>query len=134
MRRLVNEARVARMATVDPRERPHLVPVVFALDGDTLLSSVDQKPKSEGELQRIRNIRSHPAVTVLVDHYEEDWPKLWWVRMRGIGRVVEGGGERDRALTLLRAKYEQYVTMPPQGPTIAVDIEEWRGWSWLPVQ
>ncbi len=134
MRRLVAEARVARVATIDPRGRPHLVPFVFVLDGDTLYSSVDQKPKADRELQRLRNIRAHPEVAVLVDHYEEDWPRLWWVRMRGTGRVIEVGPERDRALWLLAEKYQQYATMPPQGPAIAVDVGEWRGWSWRPLQ
>jgi PPOX class probable F420-dependent enzyme len=134
MRRLVAEARVARLATIDPRGRPHLVPFVFVLDGDTLYSSVDQKPKADRELQRLRNIRAHPEVAVLVDHYEEDWPRLWWVRMRGRGRVIEVGPERDRALSLLAEKYQQYATMPPQGPAIAVDVGEWRGWSWRPLQ
>jgi PPOX class probable F420-dependent enzyme len=134
MRRLVAEARVARLATIDPRGRPHLVPFVFVLDDDTLYSSVDQKPKADRELQRIRNIRTHPEVAVLVDHYVEDWPRLWWVRLRGRGRVIEAGPERDRALLLLAGKYEQYTTAPPPGPAIAVDVEEWRGWSWRPLQ
>ena len=76
-------ARVARLATTDPDGRPHLVPIVFALDGDTLYSAVDRKPKRSQTLRRIENARARPDVTILVDHYEEDWSRLWWIRVRG---------------------------------------------------
>jgi PPOX class probable F420-dependent enzyme len=126
---------VATIATVDPDGRPNLVPIVFVLDGDTLYSSVDAKPKASPRLRRVDNIRADPErVAVLVDHYEEDWPTLWWVRLRGRGRVLESGQERDRAQQLLREKYTQYEDMPPQGEVLAVDVTEWRGWSWRPVE
>jgi len=135
MRRLVAGARVARMATIDPDGRPHLVPLVFALDGETLYSSIDDKPKRTPRLRRLANLRANPdLVTVLVDHYEEAWPEVWWVRLRGTGRVVEEGPERDRGLALLAERYPQYRDMPPQGAVIALDITEWRGWSWRPLQ
>jgi PPOX class probable F420-dependent enzyme len=135
MRRLVGEARIARLATVDPDGRPNLVPVVFVLQGDTLYSSVDAKPKGTGRLRRLQNLERDPrAVAVLVDHYEENWPALWWVRLRGSARILEDGPERRRALGLLNAKYEQYRDMPPQGSVLAVDVDEWRGWSWGPVE
>lgn len=135
MRRLAAGARTARIATIDPDGRPNLVPIVFVVDGDTLYSSVDAKPKTGARLRRLDNIESHPeGVAVLVDHYEEDWPTLWWVRLRGRGRVLDSGPERDRAQDLLRRKYSQYDDMPPQGEVLAVDVTEWRGWSWRPVE
>jgi PPOX class probable F420-dependent enzyme len=135
MRRLVGEARIARLATVDPDGRPNLVPVVFVLRGDTFYSSVDAKPKGTVRLRRLQNLERDPrAVAVLVDHYVEDWPALWWVRLRGSARILEDGPERRRALELLNAKYEQYRDMPPQGSVLAVDVDEWRGWSWGPVE
>jgi PPOX class probable F420-dependent enzyme len=131
MRRLVASARSARVATVDPDGRPNLVPIVFVVQGDTLYSSVDAKPKESPELRRLANIRDRPeGIAVLVDHYEEDWPTLWWVRLRGRGRVLTGGPEREGALELLRQKYPQYRDMPTQGDVLAVDVAEWRGWSW----
>ena len=82
-----------------------------------------------------RSIRANPdRVTVLVDHYEDDWPTVWWVRLRGIGRILEEGDERDRGLRLLAEKYPQYRDMPPQGSVIALDLTEWRGWSWRSLQ
>jgi PPOX class probable F420-dependent enzyme len=122
-------ARVARLATTDPDGRPHLVPIVFALDGETLYSAVDRKPKRSLRLRRIENARARPDVTVLVDHYEEDWSRLWWTRLRGRARVLDGGDEHDRALELLAEKYPQYRSEPPSGPVLAVDVTEVRTWS-----
>jgi PPOX class probable F420-dependent enzyme len=122
-------ARVARLATTDPDGRPHLVPIVFALDGDTLYSTVDRKRKRSSKLRRIENARARPDVTILVDHYDEDWSLLWWIRLRGRARVLDEGDERERALGLLADKYPQYREEPPDGPVLAVDVTETRDWS-----
>jgi PPOX class probable F420-dependent enzyme len=122
-------ARIARLATTDPDGRPHLVPIVFAIEGDTLYSAVDRKPKTSRTLRRIENARVRPDVTILVDHYEENWGRLWWIRLRGRARVLDDGDERTRALELLRAKYEQYRAEPPDGPVLAVDIDAVREWK-----
>lgn len=120
-------ARVARLATVDPQGRPHVVPIVFALEGDTLYTAVDDKPKRTRDLQRLRNIEASPRVEVLIDHYDEDWSRLWWVRLRGTARIVE-----DRhGMDLLRAKYPQYREAE-LGPVIAVEIEDRREWTSSP--
>jgi PPOX class probable F420-dependent enzyme len=121
-------ARVARLATTDADGRPHLVPIVFAIDGDTLYSAVDRKPKRSRRLRRIENARARADVTVLVDHYEDDWSRLWWIRLRGSARVLDDGSERERALALLRDKYPQYVVEPPEGPVLAIDVTERREW------
>jgi PPOX class probable F420-dependent enzyme len=125
----VSKARVARLATRDVGGRLHLVPVCFVLDGDTLYSAVDAKPKRSRALRRLENVRADPDVTVLVDEYTEDWSALWWVRLRGRGRVLESEEERDRAAGLLRAKYPQYAGDPLDGPVLAIEIDEWSGWS-----
>lgn len=129
MRRKLEEARVARLATVDPAGRPHLVPITFALIEDLLVSAVDEKPKRTRRLQRLENVRTNPLVTVLVDHYEDDWSRLWWVRVRGDAEVHEGGPERDRALEALAAKYPVYRERPPLGPAILIETQDWLGWS-----
>jgi len=122
-------ARVARLATTDPDGRPHLVPIVFAIEGDTLYSAVDRKPKRSRKLRRIENARARPDVTILVDHYEEEWSGLWWIRLRGRARVLDEGEERAHALALLSAKYEQYRSEPPDGAVLAVDVTEVREWT-----
>jgi PPOX class probable F420-dependent enzyme len=128
VRRRVADSRVARLATLDADGRPHLVPITFVLVEETLYSAVDAKPKRSRTLRRIENARRRPDVTVLVDHYDDDWTRLWWVRLRGRARVLEAGDEAERALTLLVAKYEQYQHAAPGLPVLAVDIDEWRGW------
>ncbi|HSZ04857.1 MAG TPA: TIGR03668 family PPOX class F420-dependent oxidoreductase [Solirubrobacteraceae bacterium] len=121
-------ARVARLATVDAHGRPHLVPIVFALAGETIYSVVDAKPKRTTELRRLRNVSSNPYVSVLVDHYDDaDWSALWWVRADGVARVLEltEPGARD-AVRLLA---ERYPRQRATGPVLAIDIERWSGWS-----
>jgi PPOX class probable F420-dependent enzyme len=128
MRARVTEARVARLATVAGDGSPHLVPCCFALERDVVYSAVDGKPKSTLALRRLANLRANPRASLLVDHYAEDWSTLWWVRLDGNGRVIEAGKERDAALSLLAAKYDQYRIERPIGPVVAIDIATWRGW------
>ena len=98
------------------------------LVGDIVYSAVDAKPKSTLALQRLRNLAAHPVASLVVDHYEEDWTRLWWVRVDGSARVLEAGPERDRAIDALAAKYVQYLEVPPPGAVVALDVEAWRGW------
>ena len=128
MRRLSN-SRVARLATVDQDGRPHIVPIVFALDADTLYFAVDAKPKKTTNLKRLKNIAANPAVSVLVDHYEDDWTKLWWVRADGTARVVTDSVEAEHAIDLLAHKYEQHRLSRPSGPVVAIHVDSVIGWS-----
>ena len=120
-------AEVARLASVDERGRPHIVPIVFALAGETLYSVVDAKPKRTTELRRLHNVRANPHVAALVDHYEQDWDALWWARADGTGRVLDtGAAEAREALVLLAARHPQQRAL---GAVLAVDVERWSGWS-----
>ena len=129
MRSRLEEARVGRLATADAKGRPHVVPITFAVDADALYFAVDAKPKRSTDLKRLRNIAANPAGSVLVDHYEDDWERLWWVRVDGTARVVADPAQADSALALLAAKYEQYRGTPPPGPVVRVDIGRISGWS-----
>ena len=120
---LVASARVARLATVNPGLGVDVVPITFALlEGDRLVSIVDQKPKSTTRLRRLANIRAHPGVTVLVDHYEDDWERLWWVRVRGTATVITDGPAFDEAVVALTDRYPQYAAAPPPGPVVEVRV------------
>jgi PPOX class probable F420-dependent enzyme len=121
-------ARVARLATASADARPHLIPIVFAVARDVLYTAVDAKPKRSTSLRRLANIAANPAVAVLVDHYEDDWTRLWWARADGTARIAEAE-EAATALRLLTARYSTYDALPPPGPVIAVDVERWSGWS-----
>jgi PPOX class probable F420-dependent enzyme len=121
-------ARVARLATADGAGRPHLVPVAFAVAGDTIYSAVDAKPKRTKALRRLANVRANPAVSLLVDHWdEEDWARLWWARADGRGRVLgPEDPEARRAVELLRRRYPRQRA---DGEVLAVEVERWSGWS-----
>ena len=93
-----------------------------------MYSAVDDKPKTTVALQRLRNLTTNPAATLLADHYDEDWTALWWIRLDGVGRVITDGREHQRAVALLCGKCEHYRQLPPTGPVIAVDIARWSAW------
>lgn len=119
---------VARLATVNARGIPHLVPVVFALDSDTIYTAVDAKPKTTQRLRRLTNIESNPAVGLLVDHYDDDWTRLWWVRADGDASIARDGGSLDTGYRLLRAKYPQYQSVSLNGPVIVITVRRWASW------
>lgn len=121
-------ARVARLATVTTAGRPHIVPIVFAVAGDTVYTAVDAKPKSTTALRRLANIGANPEVAVLADFYDENWSRLWWVRADGVARTVTGDEQR-RGLELLTARYSVYVTQPPPGPVLTIEVTRWSGWA-----
>lgn len=129
LRQRVGSARVARLATVDPDGRPHLVPVCFVLLGDVIYHAVDEKPKRHGRLRRLANIQATGHTCLLIDEYEEDWSKLWWTRLDGPGRLVDDPAEAAAARAALIAKYPQYVERPPAGPVVAVAVTRWSAWS-----
>ena len=134
MRRRFAAASVAHLATVGPDGHPHIVPVCFALEDATLYFAVDSKPKRTTNLKRLRNIAANPAVSVLVDHYEDDWSRLWWVRLDGAARVLTDAAEMLRAMDLLAARYSQYRANAPAGPVVEVVVAGVTGWSasWPP--
>lgn len=131
-RRRFATARVARLATVRPDGAPHLVPVVFAVVGATVYSAVDAKPKRPGrQLQRLVNLRAEPRCSLLVDHYDDDWARLWWARADGRARVVEAVPDHP-GIVALRQRYRPYADTGPRGPLIEVEVERWTGWAAAP--
>jgi PPOX class probable F420-dependent enzyme len=121
---------VVRLATTDEVGRPHIVVTTFAVDGDRIYTAVDAKPKRTRDLKRLRNIRAHPYVAVLADHYEDDWTRLWWVRADATAEVLRDPAAMARPIALLRERYPQYRDSPPEGPVIAVAVERWTGWAY----
>lgn len=122
-------ARVARLATVGADGAPHVVPCCHALVGEVVYTAVDDvKPKGSLALRRLDNLRAEPRASLLVDHYDDDWSKLWWVRIDGSARLLDAGAERAFALDALAGKYEQYAGARPPGTVIALDITRWSTW------
>ena len=129
-RRRLADSRVAYLATVRANGRPHVVPIVFAVEGDTVYSIADPKPKEALDLLRHRNIRANPGVSLLVDAYDETWGRLWWVRVDGTATVLDAGTERNTTIRLLIAKYPQYETLSdPFGAATVISVERVTSWT-----
>jgi PPOX class probable F420-dependent enzyme len=132
-RRFLELVRVAHLATAGPDAAPHLVPVCFCLDHNTIFITVDEKPKrGDIPLKRIRNIQQNPAVAVTVDRWDEDWTRLAWIMLRGRAALLHDGEEHDAAQHQLRLRYPQYhaMNLAPL-PVIAVRIKRVTAWGAL---
>jgi PPOX class probable F420-dependent enzyme len=132
VRAKLKSARVARLATLDSRRRPHQIPICFAIYGNVFYSAIDRKPKrvASNRLARIKNITKTPQIALLVDHYDEDWSRLWYVLVRGEAKLVSSSAERKRALQLLRAKYPQYKSDMLQDDAPVLRITPVRVTAW----
>lgn len=119
---------VARLATVGPGG-PRIVPITFTLVADRIVTAIDDKPKTTTRLRRLTDIANNPRVAVLVDHYEDDWTRLWWVRADGVAEVLTAGTAFEAGLDQLAAKYPHYRESRPTGPVIAVTVTQWSGWE-----
>ena len=123
---------IAMLATVGPDGAPHVVPVVFAVhnagDQAVVYTAVDAKRKTTRRLQRLTNIEANPRVSMLVDHYDEDWTQLWWVRADGLAEIHHSGDEMAVGYALLRRKYVQYQRLALDGPVVTVTVARWSSW------
>jgi PPOX class probable F420-dependent enzyme len=135
LREKLEKARVARLATLDKRCEPHIVPICFAYDGNVFYTAIDHKPKrvTPERLARMRNIAANTSVALLIDEYKEDWTQLWYILIRGQAKVIplRGGKERARAMRKLRAKYPQYSeeVLPNDAPIIRITPERTTFWG-----
>ena len=129
-RRRFAAAPVARLATITPDGHPHIVPITFAVEGDRIYSIVDVvKPKTSVMLTRLRNIEANPLVSVLVDEYDDDWEKLWWVRADGTARLATEGPEWVHARQALTSRYPRYLRASEFGAAMVVEVDRWTGWA-----
>jgi PPOX class probable F420-dependent enzyme len=131
----LKDARVARLATSDDKNQPHLIPICFVYDGKLFYSAVDRKPKRvpPDRLARLRNIRAVPRVALLIDEYDEDWTRLWYILIRGKAKLIPKSAdeERARAVRRLKAKYPQYAQgmLADDAPIIRITPERATFWG-----
>jgi PPOX class probable F420-dependent enzyme len=121
-------ARVAMLSTAGADGEPHVVPIVFAMSHDVVYTAVDAKRKSTQRLRRLANIAANPRVSLLVDHYDEDWTQLWWVRADGAAQIHDSGDEMAMGYALLRRKYPQYERIALDGPVVTVAVRRFSSW------
>lgn len=121
---------VLRLATVGNDGKPQVVPCTFAVDfAGQIVIGIDDKPKSTANLRRLRNIAENPRVSLLVDHYDDDWNQLWWARADGTARIERSGLDHASHWAALKRKYSQYEGQLLEGPVIVVQVESWSGWA-----
>jgi PPOX class probable F420-dependent enzyme len=149
---IIYRARVARLATADSKAIPHIIPVVFAFDGEKYYIPVDEKPKitKPDKLRRIKNIQANPSVALLIDEYDEDWNKLLFIMIQGkasiLGKIRQNNKEEteeqqdssyasDKLLKnahqLLFMKYPQYEHIAIGKLCIVIHPEKTILWSML---
>ena len=129
---LLNKTPVGHLATADGGGRPYVVPFCFVCDGGQIYSVLDAKPKNADlrRLRRVRNILDNARVSLVIDHYETDWSKLWFLLVQGTAELLEPGAEHASALLKLRAKYPQYRQMDLEdNPMIRITPERVTGWD-----
>ena len=135
VRKRLKQARVARLATLNAKSGPHIVPVCFAYDGKVFYTAVDQKPKrvAPERLARVRNIRAGPRVALLIDEYDEDWTQLWYILIRGKAKLIPKSAYQEQAWAIrqLRAKYPQYHEgiLADDAPIIRITPERTISWG-----
>ena len=130
--RLLNQTPVGHLATADAEGRPHVIPFCFVYDQGHIYCVLDGKPKSAGlrRLRRVRNIMDNPRVSLVIDHYEEDWSRLWYLLVHGTAELLDPCPEHASALAQLRSKYPQYRSMElDENPMIKITPERATGWS-----
>jgi PPOX class probable F420-dependent enzyme len=134
-RLFLERGRVGHLATADAAGAPHVIPVCYAVAGNTLYITVDEKPKRQDiPLKRVRNILENPRTAFVVDRYDEDWRRLGWVMLRGAAEILDDGPEHDRAQAMLTARYPQYRAMHLADlPVIAVRVARVIGWGDLSI-
>jgi PPOX class probable F420-dependent enzyme len=133
-RRFLAAQRVAHLATADGAGRPHVVPICYALTGDTVYFTVDEKPKRKpgARLKRLSNLQENPFAALVVDRYDEDWSRLGWVMVQGSAEILQSGDEHDLAQASLRARYPQLATMRIEGlPVVALRVDHVASWGQL---
>lgn len=135
IQKMLKQARVARLATLDAKGKPHIVPVCFAYDGKVFYTAIDLKPKrvAPERLVRLQNIRAVSRVALLIDEYSEDWAQLWYILIRGKANVIAKPAHEERASAIrkLRAKYPQYSRgmLAEDAPIIRIRPERITSWG-----
>lgn len=128
-RRRFGASPVARLASVRPDGTPHVIPIVFALVDGIVFTAVDHKPKRSPRLQRLANLRAQPRCSLLVDVYDPDWSRLWWVRADGEADIVDDPPHGHPGLLALAERYEDYRGRPPTPTLVRIAVTRWTGWA-----
>jgi PPOX class probable F420-dependent enzyme len=129
VRALLERERRGALTTLDPDGSGHSVPVVFVVIGAEIVAPIDRKPKTGRALTRVKNIKRDARVTVLVDHWDEDWTRLAWVMVQA--RAVIEPDTPPEIVQALNARYHQYE--PDEQPEALIRMRPTKltWWTWV---
>jgi PPOX class probable F420-dependent enzyme len=129
---------LARLATTNVDGSPHQVPIVFTWHSDCFWSPIDGKPKQNNQLLRVVNALANPTGSILIDNYEEDWSRLWWIRAKIEISVIEltaaSTNVQETAAEVvgkLKAKYPQYGStevLSEPATMLSMSPTAWTSW------
>jgi len=130
---LIKGAKVARLATVDQKSNPYVVPVVFVFHENSFFIPLDEKVKTVNarKLKRVKNIEKNPNVTLLIDKYQNDWKKLFFLMIHGKATVIDSKNSKlmDKIHKLLISKYPQYKKIGIGNSCIAINPTKVTFWN-----
>lgn len=121
-RKFLQSHDVCRFATASKEAVPHVVPVVYALDGDAFVVAIDYGTK------KLKNLRENPVVSLVVDDYDPNRA----VFVQGKCRMFERGKEYLRLLKILFDRFEFYRNTPwgeGESPILVVTPDNATSWG-----
>jgi PPOX class probable F420-dependent enzyme len=119
------------LGTVHADRGVDAVPVVFVVVGDLIVIPIDTvKPKAGARLQRLRNLEADHRAVLLVDHYDDDWSALWWVRVHGPAHEAEPSVDQ---LEQLATAFPAYEVPGAVTSVIVLRVDQVSGWTAGPV-
>jgi nitroimidazol reductase NimA-like FMN-containing flavoprotein (pyridoxamine 5'-phosphate oxidase superfamily) len=104
----LNSMNVARLATtIDKRNRPHVVPIIYAFDKE----NGKFYPTTFKGTKKLRNMQQNKSVSIVVDEYSKSAKKR--VMFSGIAETINPNkNEFQRAVKVLTDKLAYYKKNP----------------------
>jgi nitroimidazol reductase NimA-like FMN-containing flavoprotein (pyridoxamine 5'-phosphate oxidase superfamily) len=100
--RFLKSHELCRLATASKEAMPHVVPVIYALDGENLVIAIDYKTK------KLKNLIENPRVALIVDEYHPNRGLM----VQGDCEIHERGKEYLRLLQILFDRFVFYRKNP----------------------
>jgi PPOX class probable F420-dependent enzyme len=111
---MADQPRTAKLATVRADGRPHVAPVWFGMDGDTIVFTTGE------DTVKARNMRREPRVSICVD---DERPPFHYVIVEGVAESTRNDPDLLRWATLIGGRYMGEENAESYGRRNAVDTE-----------
>lgn len=100
--RFLQAHELCRLATASKDAKPHVVPVIYATDGEDVVVAVDYGTR------KLANLRGNRRVALVVDEFRPNRGLM----VEGECEVLERGKEYLRLLQILFDRFESYRRNP----------------------